>query len=369
VLDPAEATTIDISDFPLTRFDVDLAELEPGGPTPVPWTEFEQYQAQHTALLLHVGARAFPTNGYPHEVGVWPTGVVWFTERGVWFRGWDGEVVKVKAAPPFALDLTFGPRNLYYVKRRALMSLSARHLTPRTELDAAEAAGLPDDSPRGSVSIVGLLDAEDPMVKVSYWRKGVRSRLDPPPVGASVTGRTIEWLYSAGRGVLPLRPEWTYVPSPVSGILLASDPSHTWWAAFDSEGMRPLWTHEFVDRDGYLLPPQAVFTPSGRKVILWTGPRHQVIVLDAATGNVEQRIWLPYDSTFDSDSTFVYTAYDGPPNPAYDPNNPYQDPSDIEWPNVIVRCSLEGNCEQAARVDPPRRSLRMSSTVLFPARS
>jgi hypothetical protein len=352
---PKKVTPVNIDGIPLTTFDVQLTDLETGGPTRVPWTEFEGNPEQGKERFLHVGARAFPIReaGYLREVAVWRTGVVWFEDFGLRFLGPDGKVVRVKGVPAWYGRLTFGPRNLYFVKRGALWSVSAPDLIPRSRLEVAELTGVDEVTAQRS-SIIGLLDPNNPLFKVTYRAAGNR----------------VANVYSAKRGDLPLPPEWTYVPSPVGGILLARPPRQQVWAAFDSTDLSPLWTHSFVGSESRLSPLDATFTPSGRKVLVPLGrSEKEVLILDAATGKSERRVRLPSnDFNFETDSTVVYTAYDGPPNPFFDPRDTFPEPSELNWPNVIVRCSLDGDCERAARVDAPERSLVTGPTHLFPPR-
>jgi len=322
----------------------------------VPWTEFEGNPEVGREQFLHLGSRAFPIReaGYLREVAVWPTGVVWFEDFGLRYLGPDGKVVRVKGVPAWYGRLAFGPRNLFYVKRGVLWSVSAPGLIPRSQLDIAEVAEVDKDDPTLRGSIIGLLDADDPLFKLSH----------------RTAGKRVARVASAKRGVLPLPPEWTYVPSPVGGIMLARDPRRHMWAAFDTADLRPLWTHTFGGSERRLSPVDATFTPSGRKVLVPIGRSDkEVLILDAATGKPERRVRLPsFDFTFETDSTVVYTAYDGPPNPLYDPRDPFPAPSELNWPNVIVRCSLDGGCERAARVDAPDRSLVTGQTHLFARR-
>lgn len=60
----------------------------------------------------------------------------------------------------------------------------------------------------------------------------------------------------------------------------------------------------------------------------------------------------------------VLTAYDGPPNPFFDPDDPEPAPEALQWNNVLVRCSFDGECERAARVDAPERSVMLGGTHL-----
>ena len=353
---PQKATPINFDDIPVTTFDVQLTDLESGTPTLVPWTEFEGNPEQGRERFLHLGSRAFPIReaGYLREVAVWPTGVVWFEDFGLRFLGPDGRVVRVKGVPAWYERLAFGPRNLFYVKGGVLWSVSAPDLVPRPQLDIAEVAEVDEDDPTPRGSIIGLLDADDPLFKVSY----------------RAAGKRVAKVFSAQDGVLPLPPDWTYVPSPVGGILLARDPRRHMWAAFDSADLRPLWTHSFVSSETRLSPLDATFTPSGRKVLVPIGrSEKEVLILDATTGKPERRVRLPSPGfTFETDSTVVYTAYDGPPNPFFDPRDSFPEPSELTWPNVIVRCSLDRGCERAARVDAPDRSLVTGLTHLFPPR-
>jgi hypothetical protein len=112
---------------------------------------------------------------------------------------------------------------------------------------------------------------------------------------------------------------------------------------------------------------EATYTPTGNKIVFTFGRSgQQVIVVDADTGRVEKWIRMPSsDVTFESDSAFVFRAYDGPPNPLFDPSDSFPEASELTWPNLLVRCSLNGRCEQAARVPAPERSVHTGLSYLF----
>jgi hypothetical protein len=93
----------------------------------------------------------------------------------------------------------------------------------------------------------------------------------------------------------------------------------------------------------------------------------RALVIQARSGQALQRLSLPsFEIQPEGGGHFVYPAYDGPPNPLLDPDDPFAAPSELDWPNVLVRCSLAGSCERVARVDPVDRSLLIGTTHLFP---
>ena len=76
---------------------------------------------------------------------------------------------------------------------------------------------------------------------------------------------------------------------------------------------------------------------------------------------------MPFVPWAAEDDTHIgYSAYDGPPNPAFDPADPFPEPDELEWPYVLVRCSMSGTCERAARVDAPVQSIDMPNA--YPGR-
>jgi len=322
----------------------------------VPWTEFEGNPETGKERFLHVGAKAFPitTDGYLREIAVWRTGVVWFENTGLRFLGWDGSVVKVKGVPAWYGRLVYGASKLYFVKGPVVMSLSADDLTPKREFHAADIAGLDRDDPTLRASVVGLLDVDDPVLRLS----------------SKLGNKKFTSLYSAKQGLLPLSAQWRYLYSPSAGVIVGSDADRRIWAAYDSGNFRPLWTHSFVDAERHLRISERTLTPSGRHLVVSVGHSDtHVLILDVRTGRVEKRVRLPlFDVYFEDDTHFVYPTYDGPPNPFYDPRDTFPEPSELEWPNVLVRCSLEGACERAARVDAPEQSLLTGTTHLFPRR-
>jgi len=284
---------------------------------------------------------------------VWPNGVVWFEDYGLRFMNNQGDVGRVKGVPAWYGRLAYGPDSLYFIKKGVLMSIAAYDLTPRTETSLAAIAGL-DHGQQVRGSILGLLGPDDPLLRITY---------------RSDDGKVTR-LHSIKRGPMPLPAEWTYVTSPVGRFLLALDNKHRTLAALRSADLRPLWTRRFYDgtRPITLDPPR--FTPSGRKVVLQTGSdRHGVAItiLDAATGRVDNRLRLPsFNVVFEDDSHFVYEAYDGPPNPHFDPRDTFPEVVELDWPNLLIRCSLRRECELAARVDPPEQALKTGTTFLFP---
>jgi hypothetical protein len=348
---PLDATVVDLSELPRGTIDVQLSGLEQGPPSRVPWTEFEGNPEQGRERFLHVGARSMPLrrDGYLREIAVWPTGVIWYQDFGLRFLGWDGAMRKVRGVPAWFGLVGMGPTKLYFVKKGALASLSAPDLVPRTEMMIAD---LVQEEPQGAklrASMIGLLGPEEPLIRVTYQQDSQRT-----------TG-----LYSLQRGLLPLDTDWSYYPWPTSDVLLAQDRTGRRWAAYDRE-LRPLWTRTFRigDRRPFM---EAIHTPTGNKIVFTFGRSgQQVIVVDADTGRVGKWIRVPsFDITFESDSAFVFPAYDGPPNPFFDPSDSFPEPSELTWPNLLVRCSLKGRCEQAARVPAPERSVHTGLSYLF----
>jgi hypothetical protein len=267
----------------------------------------------------------------------------------------QGTVSRVAGVPAWYGRLAYGPESLYFIKHRVLMSLSAHDLAPRTEASLPEIAGPDAKGETAKGSVVGLLGPDDPLLRITYQDDD---------------GNRVVRLHSLRHGPLPLSVEWTYVASPVARVLLAVDDKHRTLAAFSSTDLRPLWTHTFYEGRRPLTFEPPGFTPTGRKVVLpINSDGSHVVVLDAMTGQVQNRLRLPSSAvTFEDDSHFVYEAYDGPPNPGYDPQDPFPEVGEVDWPNLLIRCSLQNACELAARVDPSGQSLKTGDTFLFARR-
>ena len=90
--------------------------------------------------------------------------------------------------------------------------------------------------------------------------------------------------------------------------------------------------------------------------------------LGATAGPVEvpdnpRRSGSPRQAGFEDNAHVLFPAYDGPPNPLHDPGDEFAAPEELEWDNVLVRCSFTGNCERAARVDAPEKSIVLGDTA------
>lgn len=350
---PARVTTIDLDAVPVTTFTVDLAAINDGPPTRVPWGEYQGPSEYGVVEFLHVGARRFPLHDDPYlrEVALWPSGPVWYSDYGLRFMRRDGTLIRIRNFPAGYGRIAFAPTKAYAVRDGMLVSISADDLTPRPETNLRDLAGLERNDPTVRASVAGLLQGDDPVLRISAGERRTRK--------AS--------LYSVRRGILPLRPEWDYLHSPM-GVTVGTDPERRVLAAFSSDSFRPLWTYRFRAGDKRRRIEEVAFTPSGRRLILEWLHQHgnDALVLRPRTGRPERVLRLPhYQVQFEDDSHFIYAAYDGVPNPAFDPNDPEPSVSDLDWPNVLVRCSLRAVCERVARVDPPERSLRFGPTHLF----
>jgi len=344
---------VDISDIPVTRLDVDPAELRDGKPSAVPWVEFEGNPENGRARFLHVGARTMQmsTDGYVREIAVWPNGVVWFQDLGLRFGGWDGHVVKVEGFPAWYGRVLFAPTKAYAIRRGVVISVAAGDLTPKLERPVADLVGVERDDPSLRSSLSGLLAFDDPVLRASYMRDGKRT-----------------WaFYSVQRGLLPLSPKGYYLHSPASGLTIALFQGRA-WAGYDSDGFRPLWSHSFVDGRRHLDGSPTVLSPSGRRILVSIGNSgRDFLIVDARTGKVARRVHAPtFSVQFEDDTHLLFPVYDGPPNPAFDASDTEPAPDELEWPNVLVRCSLAGFCERAAYVEAPQRSIHLGFAHLFP---
>jgi hypothetical protein len=329
----------------VTSFETDPAALHDGPPSQVPWAEFKGISEFGNLEFLHVGARRLHLGdfGYVREVAVWDAGVVWFGDYGLRFMGWDGRLVRVKKFPAWYDRVAFGPDTAYSVKQRVVLSFSARDLVRHEVVHAADVAGIERDDPSLRATLRGLLDGDDPVLRLSHMVDGTRRAN----------------FYSVRRGLLPLRPDWTYWHSP-AGVSVGIDPTRRLLAAYDSDDFQLLWTRTFQDGRRRLRFYEVAFTPSGRRMILRRDRRDSVdgVIVHASSGRPERLVRMPhFDFQFEDDNHFIYPAYDGPPNPFYDPRDPSPEVTELDWPNVLVRCSLGGGCERAARVDAPERSL------------
>ena len=351
----APVTRIDISALPVTSFDADIAALPDGPPSVIPWAEFKGSSELGHLEVLHVGARRLPLGDFEflREVAVWDTGMVWYGDYGLRFMGWDGRIVRVKNFPAWYERVAFGSNRAYTVKQRVVWSVSARDLVRHEVVHAADVAGIDRDDPSLRASLRGVLDGDDPVLRLSHKIDGTR-RAD---------------FYSLRRGLLPLRPDWSYWHSP-TGVTVGIDPTRRILAAYDSDDFRPLWTHTFRDGQRPLRFYDVEFTPGGRRLILRRdrGRSVDAVIVHASSGRPARLVRMPhFDFQFEDDHHFVYPVYDGPPNPFYDPRDPFPEVSELDWPNVLVRCSLGGVCERVARVDAPERSLTIGDQTYLSA--
>ena len=314
----------------------------------MPWTEFAGNPENGSELRLHVGNRVIPikTDGHLGEIAVWRSGVVWFEDNHLRFADWAGKVTRIKGVPAGYGRLAFGPESVYFVRRHAIWSWSTGKPTPEVEYRVADLAGA--EPPIIRASLRGLLGPNDPVVRVTR----------------RVDGEKVSQLYSAARGVVPLPAGWWYSPGPTQ---VRTNHTGRVWSGYDSRTYRPLWSRTYIDARGR--PITALATPLGRnRLLLRFGETDQkALVVDARNGEVLQRLALPsHELELEGPDHFVYPAYDGQPNPLLDPGDPFAAPWEMDWPNVLVRCSLRGSCERVARIEPATRSLVIGTTHLFP---
>jgi len=349
---------LDVDRVRNVRLPMDPAVLPPGPPTRVPWTEFDGPSELGEVLRMHVGPRSYPLreSGYLREVAVWPTGVVWFQDYGLRFLNRDtGKVTRVRGVPAWYGRLTFTPDRAFWVKDGWVWSLSAQGLTPRTEARLTEVAGIEDASILVRGRVLGVLAGGEVMVEVTQGQGRSRSSA----------------VYASDGRALPLPPSWDYVTSERSRVAVVSKPGRSVLAAYDTRTFEPLWSRSVQAGGRRLRVVVGPLSPSGRRMLV-PGVRGGALVIETRTGKPVARATLAPSSSamqgemhLDDDTHVVYSAYDGPPNPGFDPTDTEPEVVELDWPNVLARCALSGACERVASVPAPERSLMTGATYLF----
>ena len=272
----------------------------------------------------------------------------------------DGSSVRLRRFPQL-WSLWFAPGQVAWeeetgpdLKIKAYMATDQDPRPRRMEL--LELADLGAGASRAKASLAGFLDRSDLLVRISHVSKGKRRAA----------------YYSTLRGRVPL-PSWLSVNavSPLSHLLVAR--AHAPFvrrvgaiSVYDTRSFRPLWTRSFTSRGRAVPVAEVRLTPSGRRVVVALDDQwRDVLILDSRSGRLRARLKFPTVlADFEDDKHVIYPAYDGPPNPLYNPADEFAAPEELEWENMLVRCSFSGNCERAARVDAPEKSIHLGDTAL-----
>jgi hypothetical protein len=345
VAQPPRPVRTDIGRLPLTTIDVDLDKLPVGPPTLLPWAEFAGNPEEGRELFLHVGTRRVPITrgGYLRQVVVWRTDVVWSGGGPFHVADSEGSVTTIRGVPVYRT--VFGPDVAYFVRDQVLHSWSSGDGAPAPEMEVAELAGSGPAAPIIRSSVAGILGRDDPVIRITRLMDGATR---------------VTHLYSPGRGAIPLPAWWQLTPGPTQ---VGFDRAGRVWSGYDSRTYLPLWSRIYTDGRRTLAPSLIERLSPRLLLVAVRDLGREAVVIEARTGAILRRLLLPtWDVHSEDPGHFVYEEYDGPPNPLFDPRDAFPEPSELTWPNVLVRCSFHGRCERAARVQPVERSLMLGDT-------